>query len=248
MNYLKKVLRVHSIAELPELNTKGVLVVSDNQEIIDECLNRNIPVAAYEHDVVSGLKCEHIFLDIDEIDDDEFENVYRRQRGIPLDITTTARTYIREFCMKDLDKLFELYAKPKMTEYMEPLYPYDEERAYQRNYINYVYKVFGYGQWLVFDKSTDELIGRAGIENRETCVEYGQAELGYCIATDRWRQGYAFEVCTQVVAIAKQRYQLKSLIARCDKRNAASIGLLEKLGFTRTKEMSDDEFLYKRIL
>ncbi len=247
MNYLKRVLRVHSIAELTELNSEGVLVISDNQEIIDECLNRNIPVAAHEHDDVSGLKCENILLDIDEIDDEEFEDVYRRQRGIPLDITTTARTYIREFCMKDLDKLFELYAKPKMTEYMEPLYPYDEERAYQRNYIKYVYKVFGYGQWLVFDSNTDELIGRAGIENRESCIEDAQAELGYCIASDKWHQGYAFEVCTQVIALAKQRYQLKSLIARCDKRNSASIKLLEKLRFTMIKEM-DDELLYKRIL
>ena len=248
MNYLKKVLRACSSVELADVDDIGVLVISDNQEVIDECISRNIPVAAYEHDDVSGLKCEHIFLDIDEIDDDEFENVYRRQRGIPLDITTTSRTYIREFCMKDLDKLFELYAKPKMTEYMEPLYSYDEERAYQRNYINYVYKVFGYGQWLVFDKNTDELIGRAGIENRETCDEDGQAELGYCIATDRWRQGYAFEVCTQVITLAKQRYQLKSLIARCDRRNVASVKLLEKLGFFMLKEMSDDELLYKRLL
>lgn len=36
----------------------------------------------------------------------------------------------------------------------------------QKNYIENMYGFYGYGLWLVFEKETDELIGRAGIEIR----------------------------------------------------------------------------------
>ena len=45
--------------------------------------------------------------------------------------------------------------------------PYEEEKEFQRAYIENMYRYFGYGLWLVFSKETGELIGRAGLEHRE---------------------------------------------------------------------------------
>lgn len=242
--YLKDIIRVTSLDDLQPDYPMGILILTDSQAVIDECNNRNIPVAAFEHEGSGYLKCDHILLNVDDVDDEDFEDIYRRCRGIPLDISDTKRTHIREFGMDDLDDLFALYAKSHMTDYMEPLFEYEEEKAYELNYIRYIYKLYGFGMWLIYDTITDELIGRAGIEVRETCKRDGQAELGFCIASDRWQEGLAYEVCSEIVRLARERYGLTSLIARCDPKNIASRRLLEKLGFNLDGYQPDGDCRY----
>ena len=242
--YLKSTIKVNKLGELQPDYPQGVLVLSDSQAVLDECIANGIPVAGYEHDDITGLKCEHLLLEVDEVDDEVFENIYRRCAGIPWDIGETARTYIREFSMEDLDDLVALYNKPGMTDYMEPLFDYEAEKAYEQNYIDYIYKLYGFGMWLIYDKITNGLIGRAGIEIRETCTEDGQAELGFCIASDRWNQGLAYEVCSKIVQLAREEYGMKSLIARCDPENKASRRLLEKLGFSFQYYQEDGDCRY----
>lgn len=74
-----------------------------------------------------------------------------------------------------------MYAEPGMTDYMEGLYEYEEELEYQKAYIENMYRFYGYGMWLVFEKKTGTLIGRAGVEHREELN--GDMELGYAIRT-----------------------------------------------------------------
>ena len=97
VTYLKSLIKVNNLADLQPDYPMGTLVLTDSQAVVDECSKKDIPVAAYEHDDVTGLKCQHILLDLDEVDDEEFENIYRRYREIPWDIATTERTLIREF-------------------------------------------------------------------------------------------------------------------------------------------------------
>ncbi len=54
---------------------------------------------------------------------------------------------------------------------------YEEEREYQQAYIEQMYRFYGYGMWIVCDRNTGELIGRAGVEHREELG--GELELGY---------------------------------------------------------------------
>ena len=244
MNYLQSTVKVTELANLQPDYADGVLVLSDSQAVIDRCETRGIPVAAFEHDDITGLRCQHILIDVDDVDDDVFERIYRRCVGIPWDIAYTARTHIREFSMKDLDDLFALYSKPHMTEYMEPLFDYEEEKSYEADYIEYIYKLFGFGMWLIYDTITEELIGRAGIEVRETCQDENQAEMGFCIASDRWGEGLAYEVCSKIVQLAREEYNLSSLIARCDPENIASRKLLEKLGFDLVGYQPDGDCRY----
>ena len=231
MNYLKEVVRVQNVENLREDYPKGTLIATDSQFVIDECKRRQLPVVAFEHEGVSNLSCSNILLDIDEVEDQIFENIYRREKGIPWDIAKTERTYIREYSPEDLDALFDLYASHGSLKYMEGLFDYEKERNYQLTYIEYIYKVFGFGQWLVFDKNNNQLIGRAGIECRDNCYLENQAELGYIIRADRLQQGLAYEVCSKIIELAFHEYGLTSLIARTHPDNLASINLLKKLGF-----------------
>lgn len=231
MNYLKEVVKVQNVENLREDYPKGTLIATDSQPVIDECKRRQLPVVAFEHEGVSNLSCSNILLDIDEVEDQIFENIYRREKGIPWDIAKTERTYIREYSPEDLDALFDLYASHGSLKYMEGLFDYEKERNYQLTYIEYIYKVFGFGQWLVFDKNNNQLIGRAGIECRDSCYLENQAELGYIIRADRLLQGLAYEVCSKIIELAFHEYGLTSLIARTHPDNLASINLLKKLGF-----------------
>lgn len=240
MKHLSELKKVNLIEQV-EAFTEGILYLSDNQEVLSFCEENNIPVAGYEHDDITGLKCQNILLDVEDVEDEIFENIYRRCRGIPWDIATTERTHIRELSMDDADALFALYDKPGVTQFMEPLFEYEKEVEYEKNYIEYIYKLYGFGMWLVFDKKTDELIGRAGIEVRETCVEAGQVEMGFCIDPDRWRTGLAYEVCSKIIELAFNEYGMTTIICRCDDANIASKALMTKLGFHQDGYMEDGD-------
>ena len=116
-----------------------------------------------------------------------------------------------------------------MTEYLDPLYEYEKEKEYQRSYINYMYRLYGYGMWVVIEKATGKLIGRVGIENREACD--GEPELGYMIDVSYQRKGYATEVCLAVIGYAWNFLEFDKLNCLIQKGNKASECLAEKLGF-----------------
>lgn len=155
-------------------------------------------------------------------------HVYERHHGIPWTILRTKRCVVKEFSMEYLDALFELYAGEGMTDYIEPLYPYEEERAYQEAYIEHMYRFYGYGMWIVCDKETGALIGRAGIEHREELG--GELELGYAIGVPWQRRGYATEVCTAILDYAREELDLPSVCCLIEEGNTVSEHLAKKLG------------------
>jgi len=146
------------------------------------------------------------------------------------EILETERCIVRELELSDLDDLFSMYAEPGMTDYMEGLYEYEEELEYQKAYIENMYRFYGYGIWLVFEKKTGTLIGRAGVEHREELN--GDMELGYAIRTSFQHQGYAYEVCQAIMQYAGEELQVHLLHCLIQKENALSEKLAIKLGFS----------------
>lgn len=166
-----------------------------------------------------------------ELDIEYLERVRRRYNHIPWDIGETDRCLIRELSLSDLPALYELYDKPGMTDFVEPLYDYETELEYQKAYIENMYGFYEYGMWLVFLKETGKLIGRAGLEHNE---------LGYMIAPKFQNQGYATEVCRFIIDYARENTDFKELYCRIDERNEASVRLAKKLGFTNSGHVDED--------
>lgn len=166
-----------------------------------------------------------------ELDIEYLERVRRRYNHIPWDIGETDRCLIRELSLSDLPALYELYAKPGMTDYVEPLYDYETELEYQKAYIENMYGFYEYGMWLVFSKETGKLIGRAGLEHDE---------LGYMIAPELQNRGYATEVCRFIIDYARENTDFEELYCRIDERNEASVRLAKKLGFTNSGHVDED--------
>lgn len=69
-------------------------------------------------------------------------------------------------------------------------------------------------------------IGKAGC--------YRLPEIGYILHPDHWGLGFATEALTAVIAHIFAHHPIEALRADIDPRNTASIGLLERLGFTPT--------------
>ena len=166
-----------------------------------------------------------------ELDIGYLERVRRRYNHIPWDIGETERCLIRELSLSDLPALYELYDKPGMTDFVEPLYDYETELEYQKAYIENMYGFYEYGMWLVFSKETGKLIGRAGLEHNE---------MGYMIAPEFQNLGYATEVCRFIVEYARKNTDFEELYCRIDEKNVASVRLAKRLGFVRNGQIGNE--------
>ena len=225
---------------LEETDTDPWIVISSEQRILTLAAEKNVTAIGYQPPH-SGcfLKADMVVEGFEEIDPAFFLRIYERHFQIPWTITETKRCIIREFSMQDLDALYDMYQEVGMTDYMEALYGYEEEREYQKAYIENMYRFYGYGMWLVFEKETGELVGRAGIEHSEKLE--GEYELGYAVRTKYQRQGYAFEACQAIIAYAAMELEIPKLHCMIQKENIKSIKLAEKLGFSFEKELLDEE-------
>lgn len=191
---------------------------------------------------VSGGSFEGAWIVVEGFDEVDYEfllRCYQRYHHLPWEILRTERCYLRELTMDDMDALFSLYGQPGVTEYMEGLYERREEEAYQRAYIENMYRYYGYGMWLVCKKDTGEVIGRAGLEHREYQGEL-ELEMGYLIAPSEQRKGYATEVCKAIMKYAGEYLDFPTLNCLIEPENMISVHLVETLGFMYEGKMDVD--------
>ena len=217
---------------------KETLLVAATDDVISLGKQLGIATMAYanpdfSNQTYSGV--DMIVEGFEEVDADFLEKVWQRHHRIPWTILETERCVVKELTLDDLDALFELYGDGKITQYTDALYPYEEEKEFQRAYIENMYRYFGYGLWLVFSKETGKLIGRAGLEHREYNEEI-ELELGYIIGTQYQGQGYATEICKAILNYAKENAGFERINALIEKENIVSLKLAEKLGFVHIED------------
>lgn len=216
--------------QLSGKRSRELILVSSDQSLLDLAREADVPTIAYQKpEMDTFLHADMVVEGFEEVDMIFLQRVYERHFNIPWTILETKRCIVRELELSDLDALFSMYAEPGMTDYMEGLYEYEEELEYQKAYIENMYRFYGYGMWLVFEKKTGTLIGRAGVEHREELS--GDMELGYAIRTSFQHQGYAYEVCQAIMQYAGEELQVHLLHCLIQKENALSEKLAIKLGF-----------------
>lgn len=210
---------------IPKAPTDCIWIVSDRQQ---KQIADSLGIAS-----VGEPQCgtRYAVESLAELDIEYLERVRRRYNHIPWDIGETDRCLIRELSLADLPALYELYDKPGMTDFVEPLYDYETELEYQKAYIENMYDFYEYGMWLVFSKETGKLIGRAGLEHNE---------MGYMIAPEFQNLGYATEVCRFIVDYARKNTDFEELYCRIDEKNVASVRLAKRLGFVRNGQIENE--------
>lgn len=187
-----------------------------------------------------GLK--FIFSDIEEVEMDSFVKAYQRYAGEPWEVIRTDRLIIRETTLDDVDEFYRIYKDPEMTRYMEGLFenPEDEKR-YQKDYIEKVYGLMGFGVWTLVRASDNTIIGRAGYSIRNG---FDEIELGFLIGKEYQKQGYAYEACRAILDYGRDVLQLDHVQTLVKKENEVSIHLCKKLGFEETDEVEVEENIY----
>lgn len=86
-------------------------------------------------------------------------------------------------------------------------------------------------QWGVVEQGTGSLVGTCTLASLDTT--HDRAEVGFALRREVWGRGYATAAVAALVAFAFTTLGLRRLEADADPRNAASIRVLERVGFRR---------------
>ena len=163
-----------------------------------------------------------------------------RRAGIPVEIAVTERLLIRETILSDVPALYEIWKQPHVGDYIRPLQPtLEEELEFMEAYIRHAYAFYDFGLWTVVERYSGEIIGRAGLFPSEILED--AVELGYMIAPQYQRQGYATECGCTILSYAAEVLDMEELHLLADVRNQASVRTAEKLGFQKEEMLHQDD-------
>lgn len=143
-------------------------------------------------------------------------------------VLRTPRTVVRPFEPDDLVDAFSVFGDAVVMRYAAgaPDASLDATRVRLERYAEHQAQ-HGFSKWAVRAADTGEYLGDAGILH---LPETGELELGYRLARAQWGRGLATEVASAWLHHAMHVLRLPRVIAFADRRNAASIRVLRKIG------------------
>lgn len=142
----------------------------------------------------------------------------------------TERLILRPFTMEDVDASYLMNLDADVSRYtMDGGVVSREEIARRiRDHVLGDYVKHGYGRLAVIHKQDDRFIGFSGLKFLD---DEQEVDLGYRLLPDYWGQGLATESCEPLIPWGFQQLGLTRIIAEAHRDNAASIRVMEKLGF-----------------
>ena len=150
----------------------------------------------------------------------------------------TERLILREMVVGDATDMFEMDADPQVYQYTGDFIPkiVEDTRERIRNYPDY--KKYGYGRWTTLLKETNEIIGWCGLKYID---EIDEVDIGYRWKPKFWGNGYATEASKACLEFGFKQLGVEQIVGQLYEENKASIRVLEKIGMTFWKEMSDEK-------
>ncbi|MDQ0721838.1 MULTISPECIES: GNAT family N-acetyltransferase [unclassified Paenibacillus] len=152
----------------------------------------------------------------------------------------TERLYLRELTLADRQVVFEHFAEPDVTRFMdiEPCRDVKEAEEIIQFHIDDSGCRYG-----LFHKTDGEFIGTAGFHcwNQESP---SKAEIGFDLSSSYWGQGLMQEALSAIIEIGWNKMNLDFIEATVEQANIQSQSLLEKLNFSKSTELVDNLFYY----
>lgn len=159
----------------------------------------------------------------------------------------TERLYLKCIGYEDVDFFYKQFSTDEVNRYLfdaEPCSSVEEAREW----IDFFLEPEPRKQqrWILVLKENDEKIGTCGFHcwNRGT----GEVEIGYDLQPSYWRKGYMSEAISRIMEFAREEMQIQRVCAHISVDNAASAGLVRKIGFVRTNEQYYEEFHDQKYL
>ena len=147
----------------------------------------------------------------------------------------TARLDLQRLRYEDAEEIFYTYAsKPEATKYMAwPTHTVvDDARAFLR------YAVAGWNEGMDYSfsirlRENNKFIGSFGVMN-----DHGKLQFGYIFSPSYWNQGYATEVCREMMPRLKSQPGVHRIGTYVDTEHEASRRVLLKAGLVEEARLS----------
>ncbi|MGI8909111.1 MAG: GNAT family N-acetyltransferase [Rubrobacteraceae bacterium] len=166
----------------------------------------------------------------------------------------TERLLLEPILRRHAAVMYPLLQDVRIYRYI-PQEPPDSLEALEQRYRNLESRLSPRGDeawlnWAICLKPAQRHAGRV----EATVTSDNTAYLAYELSPEFWGTGYATEACRRVLSFLFADYSVTGVTAEVDTRNAASIRLLERLGFERIgfqagadffKGASSDEYTYQ---
>lgn len=142
----------------------------------------------------------------------------------------TEHLRLRAVVPADAPDLFAVFGDPVVCRYWSrpPLPDLAAAVALQRE-IDALFAERTLFQWAIAERESDRLVGTCTLA--DLSVEHRRAALGYALGRAAWGRGHATQALRALLAFAFDALALHRIEADADPRNAASIRVLERLGF-----------------
>lgn len=174
-----------------------------------------------------------------EIDTAFLERDMLRKAGRPVEIARTERLIIRETILSDVPELYRIWKTPGIGDYIKPMQgTLEEETEFMQAYIRHAYLFYDYGLWTVLSKESGQVVGRAGLFPSE--ILENAVELGYMIALEHQKKGYALESGRAILSYAGETLDMEEIHLLSDKRNEASLRTAAGLGFVEQERLEQE--------
>jgi ribosomal-protein-alanine N-acetyltransferase len=160
------------------------------------------------------------------------------KKPAPHPILSTPRLSLRQFRAEDTDAMHECFANPEaMRFWKHPVHTrrIETERAV-RNFIDCTPSY--YRIWAAADAGTDRCLGLVNYHDGH--IRSKRVSIGYIINPARQRQGLATEAVSAMLDFCFGELRLHRVQAFIHPDNAASLRVVEKLGFRREGLLRDN--------
>lgn len=161
-------------------------------------------------------------------------------------VAQTQRLRLRTWDHEDEGRFFELMNTPGVMRWLGGLQtPQEWNAAYER--LKGYEREYGFTFWLVERRSDSEILGFCGLKRTNAPgadAIAGEIEIGWRLRESAWGKGYAKEAALASLDLAFTRFGAHRVVAVTAAGNAASQGLMKRLGMSRREEL---DFIDRRF-
>ncbi|PZF81694.1 GNAT family N-acetyltransferase [Jiangella anatolica] len=157
---------------------------------------------------------------------------------------TTDRLTLRIYTETDLDEFHRLHSNPDVARY---LYRDPWSRAYAMQRLGMrMQETMPEREGDALDLVVERTAGAVYLGEVHLHIaseQHRTAEIGFAFHPEHHGQGYAQEAATELLRLAFGSLGMRRVIGRCDADNAASAGLMERLGMRREAHLIENELV-----
>ena len=154
-------------------------------------------------------------------------------------VATTERLVLRTWDERDLEPFIEATNTPAVMRWLGGVWSREDHvAAFER--VQQYQRDYGHTFWLVEDRASGELLGFCGLKRVNSPGAEAIAdmpEVGWRLRESAWGKGIAKEAAIASLDLAFGRFGYAEVVAITVEGNAASQGLMRRLGMTRRRDL-----------